>query len=98
MHTALPCCGHAGYRALADQLPFELRQRGKEGEEHSPLRLGRVDAGAQAGEDFQSYAALAELLGKADEIDEASAETVELPRDQDITLATGPNSTLEAAP
>jgi hypothetical protein len=94
MHPALPCCGHPSPGAFADQFALELSEGGEDGEDHPPLGPCGVNTCALAGEDLQADAARGQLLGNADEIDEASPEPIQLPRHQNIALTALANGSL----
>ena len=79
--------GQASHGALADHIPLKLRQCGKNAEHH-PARWRRgVDLRALAGEHPQTDTAIRQILHRADQVGERSAEPVELPNDEDIAVA-----------
>src|SRR3546814_2076641 len=77
----------ASHGALADHIPLKLRQCGKNAEHH-PARWRRgVDLRALAGEHPQTDTAIRQILHRADQVGERSAEPVERPNDEDIAVA-----------
>src|SRR3546814_12028923 len=73
----------SSHGALADHIPLKLRQCGKNAEHH-PARWRRgVDLRALAGEHPQTDTAIRQILHRADQVGERSAEPVELPNDED---------------
>ena len=74
MRPRARACFEAGLGALGDKLPFELGKRREDAEGEPAVGGGGVDLCAGAGQHFQSHAALAQVLGRVDQVLEVAPE------------------------
>ncbi len=79
--------GEAGEGAFAEHVSFQLGEGGHHGEEELPFPGGGVSAGQPAGEDAEPDAALVQIIGEGEDLLDRSAETIELPDAQRVTVA-----------
>ena len=83
---------------LPVQLALELSER-RENPEHQPAAGGRgVDIGALPGQDAKANPAFHQIMDGVDEVTEVTAEAIELPDDESITLAQCPEAGLQTGP
>jgi len=79
--------GEPGHGALVDEVAFQLRERGHDGDEELALPAGGVGTGEGSGQHAYADAARVELVGDGQDLLDRSAEAVELPHHEDVAAA-----------
>ena len=80
------------HRALADQLPFELRQGREDPKDQLAARSRGVDVGALSSQHLEANSAFGKVLSRIHQMFEIASQSVELPDHKRIVFAQRPQA------
>ena len=83
-----PCssCGKPGDSALRNERPLELGESSKDSEDELPRCRRGVDRSALSGEHLEADATVGEVMHRIDQVTQVSAEPVQLPNQERVTM------------